>query len=132
LKQIGLAVHNFEGTYQFFPPGVNVPIGKSNGMLFPTNVLVTSGKVGQPPFPDQFGSWLEYILPFVEQDNLQKSLNLFANQYANCKGPGSVGAQLVKIYICPSDVMPAGSVSTFTTGGGASALRVARSPVHDA
>jgi prepilin-type N-terminal cleavage/methylation domain-containing protein/prepilin-type processing-associated H-X9-DG protein len=116
LKQVGLACHNFHDVNQFLPPGINVPIGTANGMLFPTNILFTSGKVGQPPFAGQFGSWLEYILPYIEQDNLKKSLDLTQNQYANCNGPTSVGAQLVKIYICPSDPMPQ-TVSTYTTGG---------------
>jgi prepilin-type N-terminal cleavage/methylation domain-containing protein/prepilin-type processing-associated H-X9-DG protein len=117
LKQIGLACHNFEGSNGFLPPGVNVPVGKANGMLFPTNVLYTSGKVGDPPFPNQFGSWLMYILPYVEQDNLQKAMNFSVNQYGNCNGPNSVGAQIVKIYVCPTDPLPNGGVTTYTTGG---------------
>jgi prepilin-type N-terminal cleavage/methylation domain-containing protein/prepilin-type processing-associated H-X9-DG protein len=116
LKQIGLAVMNFEGTYQHFPPGVNVPIGTASGMVFPTNTLVTSGKVTQPPFPNQFGSWMAYILPFVEQDNLQKQYNFNVREYGNCNGPNSTGAQIVKIYICPTDPMP-NPVTTYTTGG---------------
>ena len=116
LKQLGLAVHNFEGTNQFFPPAVNIPLGTSTGMLFPTNALVTSGKVGQPPFPNQFGSWLEYILPYVEQANLQKGIDFTQSQYANCNGPTSTGAQVVKIYLCPSDYMP-NPVTTYTSSG---------------
>jgi prepilin-type N-terminal cleavage/methylation domain-containing protein/prepilin-type processing-associated H-X9-DG protein len=120
LKQIALACHNFEGSYGFFPPAVNVPVGSGSGLysgtLFPTNVLYTSGKVGQPPFPGQYGSWLEYLLPFVEQDNLKKNLNLTQNQYANCNGPNSVGAQVVKIFLCPSDPLTT-TQSTYTTGG---------------
>jgi prepilin-type N-terminal cleavage/methylation domain-containing protein/prepilin-type processing-associated H-X9-DG protein len=119
LKQVGLAVMNFEGSYGYFPPGVNVPIGTASGMLFPTNILETRTNlptVSQPPFPNQFGSWLEYILPYIEQDNLQKQLNLTQNQYANCNGPTSVGAQIVKIYVCPSDYLP-NPVTTFVTGG---------------
>jgi len=117
LKQIGLACHNYEGSNGAFPPGVNVPIGTSNGMIFPSNQLYTSGKVGQPPFANQFGSWLMYILPYVEQDNLQKGLNFYGNQYVNCNGPNSVGAQVVKIYLCPTDNLPNPAVTTYTTGG---------------
>jgi prepilin-type N-terminal cleavage/methylation domain-containing protein/prepilin-type processing-associated H-X9-DG protein len=116
LKQIGLAVHNFEGTNNFFPPGLNIPIGTASGMLFPTNPLVTSGKVGQPPLPGQFGSWLAIILPYIEQDNVRKNINLFQDQYANCNGPTSIGAQVIKLYICPSDPMPQ-QVSTFVKSG---------------
>jgi len=117
LKQIGLACHNFEGNNGFFPPGVNVPIGNTSGMIFPTNALYTSGRIGQPPFANQFGSWLMYILAYVEQDNLQKGLNFTTREYGNCNGPNSVGAQVVKIFICPSDPLPGGPVSTYTTGG---------------
>jgi prepilin-type N-terminal cleavage/methylation domain-containing protein/prepilin-type processing-associated H-X9-DG protein len=116
LKQMGLAVHNFEGNNQFFPPGINLPIAKVSGGVFPTNFLVTSGIVGQPPFPNQFGSWLMYILPYVEQDNLQKAMNFNVREYGNCNGQSSAGAQIVKIYLCPSDPITQ-PVSTYTTGG---------------
>jgi prepilin-type N-terminal cleavage/methylation domain-containing protein/prepilin-type processing-associated H-X9-DG protein len=116
LKQLGLACHGFADAQGFLPPGVNVPIGPANGMIFPTNIVYTTGKVGQPPFAGQFGSWLMYILPHVEQDNLQKNINFAVNQYGNCNGPNSVGAQVVKIFLCPSDPLTT-NVSTYTTGG---------------
>jgi prepilin-type N-terminal cleavage/methylation domain-containing protein/prepilin-type processing-associated H-X9-DG protein len=116
LKQIGLAAHNHHDTYLHFPSGVNLPISTQSGAIFPTNVLVTSGKVGPPPLPGKFVSWCEAILPFIEQDNLQKELNLSQREYANCNGPNSVGAQIVKIFICPSDLLPT-PISTYTTGG---------------
>jgi prepilin-type N-terminal cleavage/methylation domain-containing protein len=116
LKQIGLAIHNYEGVNNKFPPGINVPIGTGSGMVFPTNALYTSGKIKDPPFPGQFGSFFEYILPYVEQDNLQKAVNFSQNQYGNCNGPNSTGAQIVKIFMCPSDYLP-NTVTTYTTGG---------------
>jgi prepilin-type N-terminal cleavage/methylation domain-containing protein/prepilin-type processing-associated H-X9-DG protein len=116
LKQLGLAVHNYESSYGLFPPGLNLPISSASGAVFPTNTLVTSGKIGQPPFANQYGSWYEYILPFVEQDNLQKTLNLNVREYGNTLGPTSVGAQVVNIFICPSDPLPK-QVITFVTGG---------------
>ena len=116
LKQIALASHSYHDAVGALPPGVNVPIGSLSGMLFPSNILYTSGKVGQPPYPGQFGSWLMYILPYIEQDNLQKNLNFTVREFGNCNGPNSVGAQVVKIFICPSDPLP-NMVSTYTTGG---------------
>ena len=85
-------------------------------MIFPSNIVYTAGKVGQPPLPGQFGSWLMYVLPFVEQDNLRKNIDFTVREYGNCNGPDSVGAQVVKIFICPSDHLP-NLVSIYTTGG---------------
>ena len=116
LKQIGLGVMNYEGSNQAFPPGINVPIGSANGMLFTTNALVTSGRVGQPTIPGQFGNWLIYLLPYIEQGSLYNQMNLTGNQYVNCNGPTSPGATVVKPYLCPSDNMPS-TTSTYTTGG---------------
>jgi prepilin-type N-terminal cleavage/methylation domain-containing protein/prepilin-type processing-associated H-X9-DG protein len=117
LKQVGLAAHNYHDTYLRFPPGVNLPISNQSGAIFPGNVLVTSGKVGQPPLPGQFFSWCEAILPFVEQDNLQKDLKFSQREYINYNGPNSYGAQVVKIYVCPADILPDPPVTTYTTGG---------------
>jgi prepilin-type N-terminal cleavage/methylation domain-containing protein/prepilin-type processing-associated H-X9-DG protein len=116
LKQIALASHGFHDVYQRFPSGVNLPISNQSGAIFPSNVLVTSGKVGKPPVPGEFISWAEAILPFVEQDNLQKNLNLAQREFANCNGPNSTGAQVVKIYLCPSDYVPL-KVITYVSGG---------------
>ena len=116
LKQIALAAHNHHDTFERFPAGVNVPISSQTGAVFPSNALVTSGRVGQPPEPGRFMSWCEALLPFIEQDNLQKNLNLTQREYANCNGPTSAGAQIVNIFLCPSDSLPQ-KVTTYTTGG---------------
>jgi prepilin-type N-terminal cleavage/methylation domain-containing protein/prepilin-type processing-associated H-X9-DG protein len=116
LKQLGIAAHNHHSALERFPAGLNVPIGTGSGQLFPTNPLVTSGKVGQPPTPNQYISLFEALLPYVEQDNLLKVLDLTQREYGNCNGPNSTGAQIVNIFLCPSDNMP-NKVSTYTTGG---------------
>jgi prepilin-type N-terminal cleavage/methylation domain-containing protein len=113
LKQVGLAAHNYHGVFQRFPPGVNLPISNASGAVFPTNPLYTSGKIGNPPDANKYYSWLEAILPYVEQDGLNKSLDLTQRDYANASaGPWgtadlSPGAQVVKIFICPSDPLDA-------------------------
>ena len=63
-----------------------------------------------------FFSWCEAVLPFIEQDNLVKQLDLTQREYANCLGLNSTGAQIVKIFICPSDPLDS-LVTTYTTGG---------------
>jgi prepilin-type N-terminal cleavage/methylation domain-containing protein/prepilin-type processing-associated H-X9-DG protein len=116
LKQLGLAAHNFHDVAQRLPPGLNLPISSASGAIFATNALYTSGKIGQPPDGNRFISWLEAILPYVEQDNLKKNLDLTQREYANTLGPTSTGAQVVAIYICPSDALD-NQVITYTTGG---------------
>jgi prepilin-type N-terminal cleavage/methylation domain-containing protein/prepilin-type processing-associated H-X9-DG protein len=75
LKQIGLAMHNYEGAYKVFPQGRN---------QYPKVV-----------------STLARLLPFVEQANLQKLVNLDGT----LADPQNVIASQtrVDIFVCPSD-----------------------------
>jgi prepilin-type N-terminal cleavage/methylation domain-containing protein/prepilin-type processing-associated H-X9-DG protein len=116
LKQLGLAAHTHHDAYKRFPPGINLPISTQSGAVFPTNTLVTSGKIGQPPVAGQFFSWIEALFPFMEQDNLYRNLNLTQREFANTNGPNSFGAQIVPILLCPSDPLD-NQVSTFVSGG---------------
>jgi prepilin-type N-terminal cleavage/methylation domain-containing protein/prepilin-type processing-associated H-X9-DG protein len=116
LHQLVIAAHNFHIDYNRLPAGINLPISTQSGAVFPTNPLVTSGKIQQPPDGNRFISLFEALLPYIEQDNLLKDLNLSQREYANCLGPNSVGGQVIKILICPSDPIK-DRVSTYTTGG---------------
>jgi prepilin-type N-terminal cleavage/methylation domain-containing protein/prepilin-type processing-associated H-X9-DG protein len=116
LKQVGLAAHNYVDVFQRFPPGLNLPISNASGAVFPTNTLYTSGKIGKPPDPNKFYSWLEAILPYVEQEGLIKSLDLTQREYGNTGSPTAPGAQVVKIFICPSDPLEQ-TVATYSSGG---------------
>ncbi|WP_166832095.1 DUF1559 domain-containing protein [Thalassoroseus pseudoceratinae] len=116
LKQIGLAMHTFHDTYKHFPAGINIPIASTSGAVYPTNSLHTSGKIPAPPFPDQYGSWLAYILPFMEQANITNQYDFSQREYGNTNGPDSIGATVVKSYICPSD-NSSEPVITYTSGG---------------
>jgi prepilin-type N-terminal cleavage/methylation domain-containing protein/prepilin-type processing-associated H-X9-DG protein len=116
LKQLGIAAHAHHSAIERYPCGLNVPIGTASGQVFPTNPLVTSGKVGQPPTPGRYISLFEAMLPYIEQENLNKALDLTQREYANCLGSSSTGAQVVNIFLCPSDFLP-NKVVTYTTGG---------------
>jgi prepilin-type N-terminal cleavage/methylation domain-containing protein len=79
LKQIGLAVHNYHGTYQALPPAA----------------LGGDGEV----------SWAVLLLPFIEQDNLYKQWDL-SLRYTYYREPASVVGTQVKTYYCPSRRSP--------------------------
>jgi prepilin-type N-terminal cleavage/methylation domain-containing protein/prepilin-type processing-associated H-X9-DG protein len=107
LKQIALALHNFHDTKGHFPSGIMAPIGNGSGMIFQSSCP----RCAPPPEPGQFGSWLTWILPYVEQDNLWNqayaaSAGMTQREYSYCTGPNSIGAKVVKTYICPADYVP--------------------------
>src|SRR5262245_3591424 len=80
LKQIGLALHNYHGAYGSFPMGSD-----ANG--FPVHC---------------------YLLPYIEQDNLYKSINFTVKP----SDPLNAVARstVIPIFLCPSDsnALPAG------------------------
>jgi prepilin-type N-terminal cleavage/methylation domain-containing protein len=91
LKQIALALHNYESGYKTFPPGG-----------------VTPGGCCSTP---SAGNWALFILPFFEQTALYNQYN-FA--LWNDSDPGRINAtggpnafvtmQVVPSYVCPSDI----------------------------
>lgn len=84
LKQIGLAVHNYHDTNNYFPPG-----GVSFGAC-----------CGTPTFT----GWAISILPYLEQQTLYDRYDFKqSNQHANNK---FVREQSVNSYLCPSDLNP--------------------------
>jgi prepilin-type N-terminal cleavage/methylation domain-containing protein/prepilin-type processing-associated H-X9-DG protein len=107
LKQIGLALHTYHDVNGKFPPG---------------------GLLGQGPYTDQGpangdwqseqGSWIVYILPHIEQDNMYKLINPRPDSVYNSVGNGWNGTtnnagygignvpaanRPLKIIRCPSD-----------------------------
>jgi prepilin-type N-terminal cleavage/methylation domain-containing protein/prepilin-type processing-associated H-X9-DG protein len=105
LKQLGLACHNYHDTHLRFPSAINIPGEEA---------------FGWPAAPDPnlwYGLNLA-LFPYFEQDNLQKNVveNVPNPHYTNCQGPNSIGAQVVKILICPSEsAMPSGNVGQYNT-----------------
>jgi prepilin-type N-terminal cleavage/methylation domain-containing protein len=120
IKQIGLAVHNYAGTFNQVPPigswGLTFrnsyfpPIGPSPG----TGFYNSNG--GSATAPDgATGTYLTHLLPFIEQDNLYKQFAALGNintadpdlpptKYFNAYDAllGSPGTG-IKIFLCPSD-----------------------------
>jgi prepilin-type N-terminal cleavage/methylation domain-containing protein len=123
LKQLGLATMNFESSYGRFPSAINLQIdpyyygGNASAIPFPA-----------PPDPTQSFSLFEALMPFIEQDNLQRKLVLNQlNQYGimadsqylpgNCDTPNGPGAVPVSVFSCPSDQLNP-PVTSYTSDGG--------------
>jgi prepilin-type processing-associated H-X9-DG protein len=115
LKQIGLALHNYHDVNGRFPPGGH------------TGDMITTGDWG-----DDRGTWLVYLLPFIEQDNIFKQITNSASFGVNRgKDPAQVYNSLgiartatdglfylqrtkaPKIYRCPSDPENTGFKSNY-------------------
>lgn len=78
-KQVGVALHNYHSALNYFPPGSTWDISTS-----------------------YYGwSWSVYILPYLEQDVLDKSINYSSTYWAT--GGREAGAHSIDIYNCPSD-----------------------------
>ena len=114
IRQLVLASMNYESAHQRFQPGLNLPIGNASGMIWPNSRV--HEMTGEPPNANQFGGWMVWILPFMEQDNVFNRMDLNQRDYANCLGPNSIGAQVIESFLCPSDFVPRRTV-TYTRSG---------------
>jgi prepilin-type N-terminal cleavage/methylation domain-containing protein/prepilin-type processing-associated H-X9-DG protein len=97
LKQIGLAMMNYESSQGVLPLGANYQGPQDAG---------TGCGYGTPNGPREWGA-LAYILQYMEQSNIYNATNFAINRG---NGPGTAGlinstAMLAKInsYVCPSD-----------------------------
>lgn len=93
LRQLGLAIHNFEGVYQKLPVG-------SESKPFPA----------APTFPHNFYRWsvLAHLTPYLEQSNAYNALDLNVPLYTPPTfgiAPQNQGAValVVPLFLCPSD-----------------------------
>jgi prepilin-type N-terminal cleavage/methylation domain-containing protein/prepilin-type processing-associated H-X9-DG protein len=101
LKQMGLAIHNYESTYNKLPPGGEGSNSAMSGTAF-SNDLV-GGK--HPPAGTAMHALFTYMLPYIEQENIYKQID--PNEYYNAKSasnPNHVAAfkNVIPTFICPS------------------------------
>ncbi|MSR32131.1 MAG: DUF1559 domain-containing protein [Gemmataceae bacterium] len=102
LKQIGLALMNFESTHKAFPAGY----WESPQLSLP----------GDPPTAPGWG-WAAMLLPYLEQDALAKTVDFNSPNLAVNSNSAAVRAfrtTQVKAYLCPLDYE---GTSTFRYGG---------------
>jgi prepilin-type N-terminal cleavage/methylation domain-containing protein/prepilin-type processing-associated H-X9-DG protein len=77
LKQIGLALHNYEGTYGMFPP---------------SRINISTPRFQQ--------TWNVMVLPFIEQSAMYTQYNFNTNWYAVVNDP--ITTTQLAAFVCPS------------------------------
>lgn len=90
MRQIGIALHNYEGVFKRFPEGDRMGDTPVNAL---SNAFVS-------------------IMPFIEQGNLQ---NLIDPDEEWVCYPPEVGMTNVPVYICPSDPIESPTIIPFLT-----------------
>jgi prepilin-type N-terminal cleavage/methylation domain-containing protein/prepilin-type processing-associated H-X9-DG protein len=101
LKQMGLAVLNYESTYNKLPVAGEGTNSSTNGTAFGNDLVGGAA----PPKGALMHSLFTYLLPYIEQNNIYTQIDL--NQYYNAASttaPNHVAAfkNVIKTYICPS------------------------------
>jgi prepilin-type N-terminal cleavage/methylation domain-containing protein/prepilin-type processing-associated H-X9-DG protein len=79
LKQIGLGLHNYEGTFRRFPPAGVYPVGGTSADSYSVHAR---------------------ILPYLEQANLYQLVDLNASAISQ----PFVVQQRIAVYLCPSEI----------------------------
>jgi prepilin-type N-terminal cleavage/methylation domain-containing protein/prepilin-type processing-associated H-X9-DG protein len=99
LKQLGLAFHNYHGTHEQFPPGY----------------ISLAAEVDGEGLGPGWG-WAAHLLPYVEQDNLYRQINLATD--ITDPMHAQVRVTPLKVFLCPSDSPPGPAFDVVGEGGG--------------
>jgi len=94
LKNLSLAVGNYEGTFMKFP-----------GMSTSTTAT---------PADQYNGGFYTLLLPYIEQESLQKQIITSTNTFTTVVNAVTLSNQPIKILVCPGDI----SVANGTLAGG--------------
>ena len=102
MRQLGLALHNYESARKQFPPGYAYSLGSDYASQ--TGYPVSSGLTDA----NYLGhGWGAFILPFVEQQNLS---NLVDDQLPVFDPANQVARETeVTVFLCPSDPFSQGN-----------------------
>jgi prepilin-type N-terminal cleavage/methylation domain-containing protein/prepilin-type processing-associated H-X9-DG protein len=109
LKQMGIALHNYNDALLIFPPG-----------------YIAAGKFIDAETDTAPGwSWASMILPQLEQSPLYSSINVYLPVQAAANTTAT--RKIIGAFLCPSDQLPSGGTYPVTDGLGNTVATVAPS-----
>lgn len=93
MRQVGLALHNYESALQVFPASRTAP----DDNLIPSDLTQQSGAISA------FQSWTTLILPYIEQNNLADTFDYHQEWFDNVDSDNitTVSTRL-SLLLCPS------------------------------
>ncbi|HUP79791.1 MAG TPA: DUF1559 domain-containing protein [Pirellula sp.] len=100
LKQLGLALHNYESSHKRLPPGWIA----STGLSYPGG----TGSIGTGTNGQGSWGWPAFILPFIEQQNLFDSLQVSQDMRTALDNAARLTLMQKRYptFRCPSDIAP--------------------------
>jgi prepilin-type N-terminal cleavage/methylation domain-containing protein len=110
LHQIGLAAHNYDSVHHKLPPGYLGPIPNETPPPYGENI--------------QFIGCLMYLLPYLEQQNIYKQLQMNVNLDVRSLGPNwwrndanwALAQTRIKGFLCPSTDAYRATLGTLVAG----------------
>lgn len=119
LKQIGLAIHNYESAYKRIP----------NAIMGANPKFPSSTPDGNGSYDDDGYGWLVAILPYMEQQSLYNQMDAVwpigtpgaIERWHDANGDGNIipgGDTIISAYVCPSDALPSIVPPAYAIPGG--------------
>jgi prepilin-type N-terminal cleavage/methylation domain-containing protein len=109
LRQVALSLTVHDSAKKRLPAGMNLPIQNGSVGLWTSNPAYIYRLAGEPPIKGEISNWLIQSMPYSELTTIHSKLNLRdinRGCYANSQGQGSIAAQNIPQFVCPSDYVP--------------------------
>ena len=118
MRQLGLATLNYESAFMEFPPATQ---RNSTGRTDVRGVAPRRRPTASDPNDARKFSWGTFILPFIEQNNLNDQLKVATRSWDD-RWESAVDAngnflctEIIAGFICPSDASPDGDSNSYYT-----------------
>ncbi|WP_437203258.1 DUF1559 family PulG-like putative transporter [Planctomicrobium sp. SH664] len=104
LKQIGLAIHNYNDVHGMFPPGW---IQNKGDASYKTTSLTPKGHMlAHTASGFECWGWSAFLLPYIDQAGLYQASIGAGRRLEQEKGAGQAAMTPIPAYRCPSDLGP--------------------------